>query len=652
MKKLNKYLFLLAAVVLGLTACEKSIEREPSPQVDKNVVAFKSSSVVADINPAKSKLQYGLTVYRSFDTEEVAIPINVLEGDSDIIKVPATVTFAVGVKEVDILLEFPEAELDSSYSVILEIDEQFQSPYFTGGAQCAFTVNIATWEDVTVPAVFVDGTICNVFSLDPMIWYVKYQEKLNTDGTKDYRFLNPYRNFDPEAEADQFGVYNVFAYNAEGDVDMTENYHWDMHVDADGNVTFPRTYIGVDYGYGPMSPWLMADFLAAKNGTEPDYTANPCGKYDDATKTITIPNGALLLFMGTSGYYAGEHVIYLDSKAYQDDHLTISDYNGSDIEWKVQESSINIFESSIFKFTNEEQKLFKAVNPIEENPKSPYLNLYCLKDAYAKGGNLAFYWNGEDGDIEIPVPQNTKLSFMGKELYIQEATGTVATKDVKGTAVIVFTFNISVASKAGDYVGDFTETFTMAEEAIVFEKSDFIGNFALAGYSPFDGKPAELAVEIKEEGEDLAVIGLYGADTIWAGFDAETGVLSIAPQELPDSFTYKGANYAQAFITMDAKGTKDYENPLLFAFKLDGAAHLTADCKVLGYLIYIPDLGGSADGLYDLTLTPTAATPAPRKAPAVLRKNVDVNKHAVRTNKPSVDGLSFQGRRLKAAKAL
>ena len=90
------------------------------------------------------------------------------------------------------------------------------------------------------------------------------------------------------------------------------------------------------------------------------------------------------------------------------------------------------------------------------------------------------------------------------------------------------------------------------------------------------------------------------------------------------------------------------------AFKLNGTAVLTANCKMIGYLIFIPELGGALDGLFDVSLTPAAApaTGAPANAPAALHSKRDIQKHEVRTNKPSVSGLSFQGKRIKAAKDL
>ncbi|MBR4564263.1 MAG: hypothetical protein IKO26_07420 [Paludibacteraceae bacterium] len=641
MKTVNKYLFLLAAAVFGLTACEKQQEREPSPEGNPNAVAFEQSAYAAEINPNKEALEFEIKVTRS--AAESALTVNIAsEGDIDVIKVPATVSFAAGEKEVALKLTFPTAQVDASYAVSLSIGKDNQSPYTSGASECTFSVSIASWEAAAAPAVFVDGLVCSPFGMEPIAWYVPFQEKTNADGSKDFRFLNPYRASSGSEEADNFGVYSWFVYNSGEDVDLKNTYNWEIHVDAEGNATFEKTYIGVDYSYGPALAWMTAGFYAEKNGTEPDYATYGAGVYDDAAKTITIPAGVMLwYFEGYGGNLTSlPQIIYLDSKAYQDDHILIADFNGSDIEWKEQESVVNLFESTIFNFSNEDQKLFKAVDPYEGNPKSPFINLYCLKDAYAAGGNLAFYWNGEDGALDIPVPQNTKLSFMQKDLFIVEAAGQVATNNVKGTDVKVFTFDIIVATKDGNLVGEFVETFSLANENIVFSKSDFIGNFTIA-----DPDGAE-DIEIKDIDGNLAILGVQYADTIWCDFNAETGALSIAPQKLDSLFgkyditlyTIVGKNYS-------TKATVDV------VFGLSGIARVAATSEASGFHLVSNVAGGAVAGYENFTLTPIAAPASvPAKAPSIVR-TVKKEFAGHRANKPSVNHLSFKGAYSKRIKA-
>ena len=638
MKKFNKYLLLLATAVFAFTACEKQVEREPSPAAPANAIAFEKSSILAEINPNKAALEFEIRVTRSntADAQSVAIAA---EGDIDIINVPAKAEFAAGENATILKLTFPNAEVDSTYSVVLSVAQENQSPYLSGVATCAFTVSIASWEQAAAPAVMVDGFVASPFGLTPIAWYVNFLEKTNADGSKDYRFLNPYRQNAGSEAADNFDVYSWFVVNSGEEVDLTKDYHWEIHVNADGTATFPKTYLGPDYGYGPALIWMTADFFAQRNGTDPDYETYGIGIYNDADKSITFPAGSYFwYFDGYGGNMASlPQIIYLDSKAYQDNNLSIKDYNAESIEWVEQESVINQFESTIFNFINDEQKLFKAVDQYEGNPKSPFINLYCLKDAYAEGGNLAFYWNGEDGEIEIPANQNTKLSFMQQELFIAEGAGQVVTTEVKGTKVKVFTFNLVVVSAKGNEVGEFVETFSIANEAIVFAKEDFIGNFTLAGYSQFTDAAETVDVTIAEEGDKLVLHGILYCSGLVADFDAEKGTLSIAPQ-LQDSVY--GA-YDIAFYTTTSAGPSA-EAALEFGFGLSGVAKLTADSEADGYLVRSEAAGGWLAGHYDLTLTPAAPAPAPAKVPAINRAFDLKNRAFKAANTPSVSHLSIQ----------
>ena len=630
MKKLNKYLLLLATAVFTFTACEKQVERDPSPVAPANALAFKESKISVEINPVKAPLEYALTVVRSTTDAEMTAKISIKEGDSEVINVPASVTFAKDAAEAEVLLTFPNAQLDSTYTIVVEVASDNQSPYLDGAAQCSFTVTIATWEPAGKTAIVFDGIVNVFYATGNPGWYVPYLRKDNADGSFDIRLLNPYTIL-PEYKdgdydspiADQFGLFGGYPYNYPEDVDSEGTYNMDIHVDKDGNATFDAFLLGMTWSYGAF---------AGAHATDKGM-----GVWDPTLQCITFPGGSVACSM--SGYKDGAFflgseplIVYLDAVSYQNDHLSISDFNAADINWEEVESEVNLFESTIFNFVNEEQKLFKAVNPLADNPKSPYINLYCLKDAYAAGGNLAFYWDGEDGELKVPVPQNTKLSFMQQDLYIVDAAAEVETKDVKGTAVKVFTFNIVVATKAGKLVGTYTETFSQANEAIVFEKSDFLGFFAIA-----DSETTE-HIEISEESGELFILGVTYADTIWCGFDEATGVLSIGAQKLDSLFgVYDITLYTIADGDLSAEATVD------LAFGLTGVAKITATSEANGFVLYSRVAGGAVHGFEDFTLTPEdAPAAAPAKAQAINGTREFKRNTVRRTNTPSVSHLSIQ----------
>ena len=636
MKKINKYLLLLAAAVFTLTACESDKEREPSPAGNPNAIAFKQSSVSVEINPAKAALEYKLGVIRTNADSALTAPIAVI-GDIDVIKVPATVSFAKGELETTLLLTFPTAEVDSTYSIALSIDSLHQSPYASGASECSFTVTIAAWEPAETQAIIFDGIVNVFYSTGNPGWYVSYLKKVNADGSFDIRLLNPYTvlpdyrdgNVD-DPIADQFGLYKGFPSNYPEDVDSEGTYNMDIHVDANDSATFDMFDMGM--------AWSNGEFYGAH------VASRGMGIYDKVANTITFKGGTVACGMSAykdGAFYLGTEdlVIYLDAQAYQNDHLSISDYNDPSIEWVEVESVVNQFESTIFNFIDEEQKLYKAVDQYPGNPKSPFINLYCLKDVYAEGGNLAFYWDGEDGALDIPTPQDTKIAFMKQNLLIAEAEGAVATADVKGTKVKVFSFDLLIVSEQGNEVGEFTETFSMADEAIIFTKEDFIGNFVLGGSDPWDGSAIAQDVTITEEEGELYMSNVHAyASPVLCDFDAETGVLSIKTQDL-DSLNGK---YDIYLATNDQN-----DGPIELAFGLTGVAKVTATSAATGFYIASNVVGGALFGIADVTLTPSeapAAPAAPAKAPAI-NGVFDLKKHTFKAgNTPSVENLKFQGK--------
>lgn len=639
MKTINKIMLLFAAAVFTFTACEKEPQRDPSPAGNPNAIAFKQSVISVEINPAKAELAYDITVGRSNSEAELTVNI-AAAGDVDVIKAPTSVTFAAGESEKIIKLTFPTAQVDSTYSILLSIPEDNQSPYAAGAAECSFTVIIAAWEPAATQAIVFDGIVNVFYSTGNPGWYVSYLRKDNTDGSFDIRLLNPYTvlpdyrdgNVDDPIQ-DQFGLYKGFPSNYPEDVDSKGTYNMDIHVDANDSATFDMFDMGMAWSYG--------EFFGAH------ADSRGMGVYDKTTNTITFAGGTVACAM--SGYndgafYLGSEdlVIYLDAQAYQNDHLSIEDYNDPSIEWEEVESVVNLFESTIFNFSDDAQKLYKAVDQYPGNPKSPFINLYGLKDVYSEGAVLAFYWDGEDGAIEIPAEQETHLSFMKQELIIAQAAGTVTTTDVKGTAVKVFSFDLVIVTDQGNEVGEFIETFSMADEAIVFAKEDFIGNFTLGGADPWSGAAIDENVEIKEENDKLFILGVTYADSIFCDFDAETGILSIAPQKLD---TIYGA-YDINLVT----DSEDDEATIDLVFGLSGVAKIAPSSEATGFYLVSNVAGGAVSGMLNLTLTPA---PVPAGAPAIapaINGGREFKQTVVRHNIPSVEHLVIKGKYHSSAK--
>ena len=638
---MKKYFLLIAVAVLGLTACENDIKREPSPEFGKNVAAFADTKIVVDINPVKAALEYGVELVRSNPEEALTVGIEVLDGDKDIISVPATVSFAAKEASTTLLLSFPSAKMDKSYSIVIGIKNDNQSPYLDGNPKLEFTVNIASWEPAATQAIVFDGLVGAMYGVDVYGWYVNYQKNVKADGSFDVRLLNPYASY-ATGDADQFGFFDGYPYNAASEV-LEGDYPWILHIAADNTVTFDDFKMGMLWSadYGEFSAGL---------------TEGASGTYDPELEKITFPGGAAWATMAnlTKVYTWDDQdlVIYLNATAYQNDHLSIEDFNDPTIEWEEVATEMNVFQSEIFAFVSENQKLYQAVDPLEDNPKSPYKQLFCLKDVYAEGGNLAFYWDQETDEIVVPSMQNTKISFMGRELYIYEGMALKLEDEIKGVPVTQLLFAISVITLEGDYVGDFMDQFSFSTEPIIYEKADFLGNFILTGESQFAGYPAaQMPVEIKEEKGAIYLFGMDLVDTLQLVFDDEAGEMYFFPQQVGNIIHPQVGEMTVLFLTTTPSGDVSTKEPMILGFTWDGLIRLAKSSGADGYLIRGTTLDGSAggwlDGYYDIGLTRVAGA-APARTGAYAPMNIfpltqKVVKH-VNRHEPSTDHLHFNGK--------
>ena len=169
----------------------------------------------------------------------------------------------------------------------------------------------------------------------------------------------------------------------------------------------------------------------------------------------------------------------------------------------------------------------------------------------------------------------------------------------------------------GTIIGEFTETFFYSEDAVAYDKADFLGNFRLTGPSAFgsDYPDADMNVTVveSETANEFYIFGIDYADSVVATFDASASTLSIAPQLLPD-FVIDDAVYDMTLYTITTSGSVSGSDAMELTFNMSGDMALTAESAGTGYLIRSEAGGGWVDGYEDIKFTPaTTASASARK---------------------------------------
>lgn len=636
MKNVSKYLMMLAVVALGFTACEDEIKRDPSPEFDgKKSIFFPLSEAALEVDP-KDAFEYEVTIVRTSKDAEASVKLTVEENTQDVFVVPATVDFAKGQDTTSFVIKFPKAQIDSTYNLFITMDSVVSNPYREELPSFALTVTVAKWEDVTdKKAIAVDGLINVFFSVGNPMWYCSYQRKDNADGSFDIRLLNPYASM-ASGDPDKFGIYDGYPWNEDGDFDTKGTYNMVIHVSKAGQASFKTFATGIDWSYGMIYGAYYADGGA--------------GVWNKDEQSITFPAGSVLCAMANykdGAFFDGTEkmIVYIDDAVYQDAHSAIKiaslegGFNDESIEWNAMAGDLQTVISAV-ESDSWESQLLNAIDPNEKDKQgegSDFFNLFMLADMYAPGYGLAFYWDTIKGKVELPASlQPMGQKFASKEMFVgpsAENESYMEEIEVKGSKVQLFHLFVQVQTQDGGNLGEYEELFYYGPNAIVWEEKDYLGDFVLTGPCQFAGYDGlEDTVTIDKEGNDMYILGVPYCDTLWVGFDANTGIMSIETQAVADVEIPTYGTFDATFTTADPTG-EPIDAPIELAFGLDGVIKVLADSKADGFYILSTKAGGALDGYYDLRFTPVPVDEKANIAPRTYVQKFAAAKKAHRTAK-------------------
>ena len=229
MKTIFKSIFALGAAVLFAVSCNvENVGTLYDFAEEGEGVSFLLNSVT-DTEIAAAQTTYTVTVGRR--TTSGTATANLASTLPAEIKVPSSVTFADGQGSAEIVIDLSAMLIGTSYKGNITIESNTDDLARTS-LPCTFQ-KAYSWSAYG-KAEITDDLVADVFGTENVTWTVDAEK---ADGVEVYRLLEPYG---PN-----------FPYNEPGDYKLGAK--WVIDCSDPNAVTFDKTYLGFDWGYGEFN---------------------------------------------------------------------------------------------------------------------------------------------------------------------------------------------------------------------------------------------------------------------------------------------------------------------------------------------------------------------------------------------------------------
>ena len=266
MKLFSKYMFVALMSILALASCgddDKYVAGEQD-SADKAGVYFPvTDGGDNEVDPA-DPTEFTFKVDRMNTNGALSVPLTVKSNDNDVFVIPATAEFADGEAETTVKVTFPQAEIGTTYSMEVEVPEQYVSLYKENAEKVSYSTSYTRvkWEDAGV-GYFVDGIFSPMFGGD-FTFVVELQKTVSVDGKiTRYRFDSPFAYL-PTGQ-DELGGYIGYPFNEAGDCDeKSHKVVVSVYKDGDNYVaSMATTYTGMNWAsYGKFTIGQTRDIVA------------------------------------------------------------------------------------------------------------------------------------------------------------------------------------------------------------------------------------------------------------------------------------------------------------------------------------------------------------------------------------------------------
>ncbi len=306
MKYINIKSILLLAVVLAFTACSDDDDYVPGAGVSGQGFFFPGS--LASIELSATESTFNVEVARSVTgtsaTAAVSATVtlaatdddgNTIEQDaSSLFSIPSSVTFGADDSAAQLTIGYdPDVIGYDVYNFVLSLEGTGETtPY--GAATYEFTAGASQpWTSLGM-ATYTEDFMTTFYGVDNVSYEVEIQENGLTPGL--FRLVYPYGEAYPYNEAYDDGT---------ADWDLTQTYYMEINACDPNAVYITQQLTGMDWGYGNVGVWSMANYYMVNGGysLEEVAAAGYCGTYADGV--ITFPEATLLINMPdySDGWY-------------------------------------------------------------------------------------------------------------------------------------------------------------------------------------------------------------------------------------------------------------------------------------------------------------------------------------------------------------
>ena len=242
---------LAVSMLSVMVACEEEAVYTPAQDLTNAQVYF-SNTTAKDVKLTMEDTELNVAICRANTIGNLDVQL-VVSG-TELMTAPSSVKFADGDSVANIKVTFDPQAIGYDNPQTLNIalaDSTMGTPY--GESVFSLTAMIPSPWTSLGKATVVDDIMTVGWGIPFTPFPVEIQENDLTPGL--YRLVNPWTSSYP--------------WNEPGDYDDSKNYYLEIHAEDPDAVWFGRTEMGLDWGYGMISTWSIADYYV-QNGTDPE----------------------------------------------------------------------------------------------------------------------------------------------------------------------------------------------------------------------------------------------------------------------------------------------------------------------------------------------------------------------------------------------